>query len=731
MHEPNPYNSADKQDVLADDGPRDPSPSSNERPSLIGWWTKTFIPPTLLIVSGALLFVCLGIAQRFGLVSGGGGGDSHASSGGANVQYICPMMCTPPQSEPGRCPVCAMELVPATSNGGDKDPLAVHVDPAARRIANIQTVAVRTITATRTIRAVGELGYDEGSMKTLSAYVDGRLDRLHADFTGVEVTKGDILALVYSPDLYTAQVEYLLAKKSVERSSSSTLTAVRESNQALFTNSRQRLIELGMTNEQIADIDRTGKADSRIELVAPISGTVIEKLADEGDYVKEGQAIYKLADLSTVWLMLKLFPEDAASIHYGQKLTAEVQSLPGEKFTGRVAYVDRYVDPETRTVNVRVVIDNQHGELRTGDYARAIIEAPVRKSASSERLIYDPELAGKYISPRHPHIIRDTPGDCPICGIELVPTSELGFSTEPIEQDSHIIPRNAVLMAGGNSVVYVETAPGRFEIRRVTLGPSSGDDIVIHSGISDGEQVATRGNFLIDSQMQLAGNPSLIDPTKAMPIIDSEMTPEMIAQLESLSPEDRQLAKRQQICPVTQMLLGSMGAPLKVDIDGQPIFICCQGCAEHLKNDSKKYIAVLKAYSGKPNRDPKVTEALASLSAEDRAIAEQQHLCPVADFELGAMGTPIKVDVNGKPVFICCEGCRDKLLNESDFYLAKLAKNDHVMSTSSTPPIGVMSPIDAAPSLPPIMPMQLIGDDSEELTTTERPGETPNTEVKR
>jgi Cu(I)/Ag(I) efflux system membrane fusion protein len=250
-----------------------------------------------------------------------------------------------------------MELVPATTGGGGGE-LSIEIDPAARRVANIETVPVRAAPMSRTIRAIGELTYDEGTLKTISAYVDGRLDRLYADYTGVVVNKGDHLALVYSPRLYSSQVEYLLAKKSRDNGRNSTLARVVESNEELLKNARQRLIELGMTETQIDQLESDGEANSRLHLCAPISGTVIKKLAVEGQYVKEGQAIYQLADLSTVWLMLRLFPEDAAAMRYGQKVEAEVQSLAGRKFTGRVAFIDPSVDPKTRTVGVRVVIPN-------------------------------------------------------------------------------------------------------------------------------------------------------------------------------------------------------------------------------------------------------------------------------------------------------------------------------------------------------------------------------------
>jgi len=578
------------------DNPANPSVNRNQqRKEARRWWIKLFVQPALLLACGAMLIVGLGVAQRAGLISSGGGGaQSHQAVSGSNTRYICPMMCTPPQAEPGRCPVCAMELVPATAGGGSADPRSIHIDPATRRVANIQTVAVTSMPMTRTIRAIGDLSYDEGTLKTISAYVDGRLDRLFADYTGVVVKKGDHLALVYSPRLYSGQAELLLAKKSREKGASSTLASVVSSNDSLYASAKERLLLLGMTEMQIEHLEQAGEANSQMHLCAPISGTVIEKMAVEGQYVKEGDAIYQLADLSTVWLMLKLFPEDAVTIRYGQKVNAEVQSLPDRKFTGRVAFIDPNVDPKTRTVGVRVVLRNEDGLLRVGDYAKATIDVPL--SDSQQTLVYDPELANKWISPRHPHVVSITAGPCPICGIDLVPASQYGFTDQPSGgNDTLAVPRDAVLMTGNTSVVYVETMPGRFEIRRVVLGPSVGDQIVIRSGVEQGELVATRGNFLIDSQMQLAGNPSLIDPSRLEPDSENAMPVEMIAALSKLPPEDRVLAEMQKMCPIADSRLGLMGTPKKVDVNGTPVFICCEACRARLLAEPDKYLAKLAA----------------------------------------------------------------------------------------------------------------------------------------
>lgn len=670
-------------DNTVDSEPWQPAAAPAQRPALkqaFRWWIKLGLQPVLLLASGVLLIIALGAAQKFGWISaegGGGSGGGQAAAASENVRYICPMMCTPPQTEPGRCPVCAMELVPATSGAGNTDETSIQVDPVARRVANIRTVAVKAVRLTRKIRAIGELSYDEGTLKTIAAYVDGRLDRLYADYTGVVVEKGDHLAWVYSPLLYSSQVELLVAKRAREQSRSPTEQRATYTGGNLYDSARERLIEFGMTAAQIDQFEQSGEANSRMHLCAPISGTVIEKLAVEGQYVKTGQPIYRLADLSTVWLMLELFPEDAAAMRYGQKVGAEVQSLPGRKLTGRVAFIDPTVDPKTRTVGVRVVMPNDEGLLRIGDYAKAMIAVELSGSGGQPARVYDPELANKWISPRHPHVVESTPGKCRVCGVALVPASQLGFTSEPTGGgQALVIPRNAVLMAGECSVVYVETDPGRFEVRSVVLGPSVDHEIAILEGVNEGEQVACSGNFLIDSQMQLAGNPSLIDPTKAKRGGKSgeAESGKLIAALSGLSAEDRMLAASQEICPVTRQPLGSMGTPPKVAVNGRPILICCKGCESRLLAEPDKYLANLSQTPPPEDEDPEIAAALAKLSAEDRALAKKQRVCPVTELPLGSMGTPPKVDVDGRPVFICCEGCRERLLAEPVKHLARLPK---------------------------------------------------------
>jgi Cu(I)/Ag(I) efflux system membrane fusion protein len=482
------------------------------------WLGRRLLPLAVVVAAIVVIIAAVGVAQRAGWI----GAPAESIQGVADsdgATYTCPMHPHIRQPNPGRCPICGMELVPAASATADLNEMAVKIEPAQRRLANIQTAEVERAPLEDTLQTVGVIAVDESRQATIAAYIDGRLERLFADYTGVQIKKGDHLAVIYSPQLYAAQVDYVEARRSVAGPTG--LAPVRQAQETLVANTRQRLREFGMTEDQLAELERTSKAQSRLTVYAPQGGTVVEKLAVEGNYVKAGDPIYRIAELSTVWLMLKLFPEDATRIRFGQRVEAAMQSLPGERLVGRVAFIDPTVDRDTRTVGVRVELLND-GRLRPGDYAEAFIALPIGPRGN----VYDADLAGKWISPMHPQIIRDDPGACPICGMDLVPTSRYGFTDEPVPQpESLYVPRSAVLLAGGNSVIYVESKPGVFEIRPVTVGPILRDKIVILEGLKAGEQVATAGNFLIDSQMQLAGKPSLIDPKRAIAKIESRDEP--------------------------------------------------------------------------------------------------------------------------------------------------------------------------------------------------------------
>ena len=638
------------------------------------------LQPLLAVAAITGLVVMFGWAQKQGYFLSA---DASNETGEtiASVEHFCPMMCVPPVKAAGRCPVCGMELQEREISSDSKDFYGLTIAPASRRLSNIQTVTAVTKPLLKQINTLGTITYNESSEAVISAWINGRLDELYVDYTGAEVTEGEPLALLYSPDLYSMQVELLESKNAMNSSKSNSQRLV-NTNQKLYEGARRRLLEFGVPAERIEEMEQAGKASSQVQIVSPVAGTVVEKIASEGNYVKMGSPILRVVDLSKVWLILKIFPEDASLLRYGQQVDVTLQSQPGRKYQGRVAFIDPMVDTNTQTVSVRVVIPNESRLIRIGDYARATAAVDVSLGGEKNDLVYDPQLANKWISPKHPYIIRDEPGVCPECGIALVATSEFGFASEPLKQQGAVVvPRQAILMSGDASVAYVETEPGRFEFRKVQLGPISGNLAAIVSGIEAGENVVSRAAFMVDAEFNIASKPSIIDPDKKRPIdeTDAEITPEqpeaIREALSQLSELDRDLALAQVICPVTEFALGSMGPPIKVRVDNQNVLICCEGCRDRLIKDPQNYFSILERYHQKevsPEELAAIETAFAPLTGVDRQRAVSQSICPVTEMRLGSMGTPIKVDVKGEPVFICCEACRDPLLAEPDRHLNRL-----------------------------------------------------------
>ncbi len=660
-----------------------PSKSAVARMTAKIFYGVSFVlQPLLAIAAITGLVMTFGWAQKHGyFVSADSSGETGEAA--ANVEYFCPMMCVPPVKAAGRCPVCGMELQEREISGDSKDFYGLTIAPAARRLSNIQTVTAVTKPLIKQVNALGTITYNESSEAVIPAWISGRLDELYVDYTGADVAEGERLALLYSPDLYSMQIELLESKNAMNSDVSNSQRLI-DTNRKLYEGARRRLMEFGVPAERIDEMEQAGKASSQVEIASPVAGTVVEKIANEGNYVEMGSPILKVVDLAKVWLVLKIFPEDASLLRYGQQVDVTMQSQPGRKYQGRIAFIDPMVDTKTQTVSVRVVIPNESRLIRIGDYARATAAVDVNLGGEKSDQVYDPQLANKWISPKHPYIIRDEAGACPECGIALVPTSEFGFATEPPRlQGAVVVPRQAILMSGDASVAYVETEPGRFEFRKVQLGPVSGDWVAIVSGIDSGESVVSRAAFMVDAEFNIASKPSIIDPNKKRPVDESatDTTPEQQDEIREamtqLSEPDRVLAMAQVICPVTEFALGSMGAPVSVNVENQTVFICCEGCRDRLVKNPQQYFSVLEQYHEEemsPEERAEIEAAFSSLTSLDRQRAEQQSICPVTEMRLGSMGTPIKVDVNGEPVFICCEGCRGRLLAEPDKHLQRLAQ---------------------------------------------------------
>ena len=438
--------------------------------------------------------------------------DSHAGHNHGPM-FTCPMHPNIKQNKPGSCPICGMDLVPleVETNADSSVSESIKISKASRRLAGIETEVVKEGTAYQNIYAIGSIDFDEGRISTIAAYVDGRIEKLYANYTGIKVKKDEHLAEFYSPALYSAQIEYLQSRKALAKMRSSRLDSTLSTQRALLSNAERRLKELGMSAAQIKELKKTRKAKSRLVMDSMVSGTVIEKNAVEGSYVKAGQIIYKVADLSTVWLLLDMFPEEATFLKFGLKVKASIRSLPDQEFEGRISFISPTIDKKTRTVRVRVEVPNPNGVLRPGDFANASIMVPVSPSARDSR-IYDPELAGKYISPMHPAQISDKPGKCPVCGMDLIPAEEFGYTIDDSNIEKVVtVPRDAILSVGKGHVVFIEQEKDRFALKEIVMGPLvEGNRVVVLSGLKKGDVVASSGVFLIDSQMQLSGKTSLM-----------------------------------------------------------------------------------------------------------------------------------------------------------------------------------------------------------------------------
>ncbi|HAU37562.1 MAG TPA: metal transporter, partial [Phycisphaerales bacterium] len=268
-----------------------------------------------------------------------------------------------------------------------------------------------------------------------------------------------------------------------------------------------------LTAEQVAAVEQRGKAEDHVTVNAPVSGIVIQKNAQEGMYVQTGTHIYAIADLSQLWVKLDAYEADLSWLRYGQKVEFTSVSYPGETFTGTIAFIDPILNPVTRTVKVRVNVPNPRGKLKPEMFVHGVVHSRV---AAGGRVL-DEALAGKWMCPMHPEIVKDSAGKCDLCGMPLVQAESLGYvSAAPTEQDKPlVIPVSAALVTGTRAIVYVEkpgVAQPTYEGREIVLGPRAGNYYLVRQGLTEGERVVTRGNFKIDSALQIQAKPSMMSP---------------------------------------------------------------------------------------------------------------------------------------------------------------------------------------------------------------------------
>jgi len=414
---------------------------------------------------------------------------------------------------PGKCPICGMALVPMPSDlTANAAPRQLAVSEESAKLMDIVTSPVERKFVTAEIRMVGKIDYDETRVKDITAWVPGRIDRLYVDFTGIRVNKGDHMVYLYSQQLLEDQQALLAAveaEKTVKPDSNSFLDKLKFANADAV---RKRLQLRGLTDEQIGDIEKAGKTVDHITIYAPIGGIVIDKHKAEGSWVDTGMPIFTIADLSQLWVKLDAYESDMTWLRYGQEVEFTTEAYPGEAFKGRISFIDPVLSAKTRTVKLRVNVANSDGKLKPEMFVRAIVRAQVAQGGT----VMDPEMAGKWICPMHPSVVKTQKGACDICGMDLVTTESLGYVKVDTPNEAPIvIPASAALITGKRAVVYVKlpgTEKPTFEGREVVLGPRAGDYYIVRSGLAEGESVVTNGSFKIDSALQIQAKPSMMNP---------------------------------------------------------------------------------------------------------------------------------------------------------------------------------------------------------------------------
>ncbi len=367
--------------------------------------------------------------------------------------WTCSMHPQIKQNEPGQCLVCAMDLIPLTTMstvGDDVGPDEIVMTESAVKLASVQTSVVKSDIPEKELYLQGKVHVDERNITEITARFGGRIEELFVNFTGQKVSMGQKLATIFSPDLISAQRELIEA------------ITLKESRPSLYNAALGKLRLWGLSDDQISEIEENGEPKLYFDLLSPATGTVTMRHIAAGDYVKEGDQLFKVIDLSRLWVLFDAYESDIPWISTGDNIEFTVQSIPGRKFSSKVTFIDPFIDATKRVAKVRVEIENPRHILKPEMFASGVIRSGVTAGG-----------------------------------------------------DQIIIPKSAVLWTGKRSVVYVKV-PDReepsFLYREIVLGPDAGDSYVVASGLEEGEEVVTNGVFKVDAAAQLIGLPSMMNP---------------------------------------------------------------------------------------------------------------------------------------------------------------------------------------------------------------------------
>ncbi|MBA2662882.1 MAG: efflux RND transporter periplasmic adaptor subunit [Bradymonadaceae bacterium] len=444
------------------------SEQASEQASAQPRWRQ--IATSVLWVALGVLLTVLGsalLARPSSSVPDPHAGHAHAQPAGepgeqAKVEYVCPMHPQIRQSEPGTCPICYMDLVAVESGraGKGSDMPAVSLSESAKRLARVRTEAAEAVALQRKIEVFGRVAVNETSEVDLTAWVGGRIDRLHVNAVGERVKKGQLLARIYSPDLLNAQQTLVQASKNLADAEASASEPRARAARAALEASKTELRLLGVDAKQLAGVLADGKAREHVDIYATSGGTVRARAVSRGDWVESGGRILSLTGLETVWVQLEIYERDLAVVAVGQPVKIQVSGLAGGALEGRIDFIDPTIDEQKRVARARVVIANEDAKLRPGMFVTASIEAAMDAAQT------------------------------------------------PVS-----VAASAVLWTGKRSLVYrVEDHDGElvYVPVKVTLGPRVGDRYVIEEGVAGGDLVVTNGAFRIDASLQIQGGPTMM-----------------------------------------------------------------------------------------------------------------------------------------------------------------------------------------------------------------------------
>lgn len=412
---------------------------------------KKYVP---LILTTLVIGVLLGWMMFGGSAKEADGVHVHTEE--EQTIWTCSMHPQIRKNEPGDCPICGMDLIQLENSNEEIDPMAVRMSPTAMKLAGVESLIVVTGNGEKSIRLNGKVQADERNLYTQSSHIAGRIEKLNVNFTGEFVNKGQVIASIYSPELVSAQQELFEAQK------------MKDSQPQLFVAAKQKLKNWKLSENQIDEILKSQKAFDEFPILANVSGYVTKKMVSLGDYVKLGQPIYEIADLSSVWVLFDVYESDINWVKKGDKITYTIPSLPGQEFEGKITFVDPNVNPNTRVVQARVEVQNKGLKLKPEMFVSGAIQS--QTSGNSETIV---------------------------------------------------VPKTAVMWTGTRSVVYVKVVNSQsvsFKMRQVILGPALGDSYIIESGLETGEEIAVNGTFSIDAAAQLAGKPSMMNPDGGKPM---------------------------------------------------------------------------------------------------------------------------------------------------------------------------------------------------------------------